>query len=62
MRTLCAVQIAQPEKLVDAFDALYNGMWVQGKAVHKPEVFTSILSDVLGADAAKQMVAKVRST
>lgn len=61
MRALCALQLTKPEKMIDAYDALYNQMWVQGKVVHKPEGFTAVFSDLLGEETAKEVVGKVRS-
>ncbi|KAL1302257.1 hypothetical protein AAFC00_002678 [Neodothiora populina] len=58
MRVLCAVQIAHPQKLTEAFDKLYEGMWVHGNAVHKPEVFSGVLAEVLGSVESKAVIAK----
>lgn len=59
MRALCALQLTKPERVTDAFDALYREMWVQQKEVHKPEVFTAVLAGVVGEETAREVVAKV---
>lgn len=59
MRSLCALQLTRPEKLIDAFDALYRGMWVERKPIHKPEVYTDILTTLLGEETAKEVLTKV---
>lgn len=62
MRALSALQLTRREKLIDAFDALYRGMWVERRPIHKPEVYTDILTTVLGEETAKEVLTKVRLT
>lgn len=59
MRTLAVVEQHQPDKLADCIAALYKGMWVDGKTVHKPEVFEAVLAEVLGKEGAKNVVEQV---
>ncbi|KAG9525797.1 putative 2-hydroxychromene-2-carboxylate isomerase, partial [Aureobasidium melanogenum] len=56
MRALAVVEQHQPDKLADSIAALYKGMWVDGKTTHKPEVFESVLAEVLGKEGAKSVV------
>ncbi|CAD0081600.1 unnamed protein product [Aureobasidium vineae] len=56
MRALAVVEQQQPEKLQDSIAVLYKGMWVDGKTVHKPEVFEAVLAEVLGKEGAKSVV------
>lgn len=58
MRALCAIQISHPEKLTSAFDALYKGMWIDNKAVHKPDVFAPVLASVVGGDGDHEVAAR----
>ncbi|KAF1355078.1 putative 2-hydroxychromene-2-carboxylate isomerase [Delphinella strobiligena] len=58
MRALSALQLTRREKLIDAFDALYRGMWVERRPIHKPEVYTDILTTVLGEETAKEVLTK----
>ena len=56
---MCALQLVKPEKVTDAFEALYHDLWVKQKEVHKPEVFTATFTELLGDEIAKDIVAKV---
>ncbi|KAJ4153293.1 hypothetical protein LMH87_009788 [Akanthomyces muscarius] len=57
MRHLVAIQEldgSSQARLLQAFDAIYEGFWQRHDATYNPEVFMPILSRVLGeADAAK---------
>ncbi|KAI4720116.1 putative 2-hydroxychromene-2-carboxylate isomerase [Aureobasidium sp. EXF-10727] len=56
MRALAVVEQHHTTKLQDCIAALYKGMWVDGKTVHKPEVFEAVLAEVLGTEGAKKVV------
>ena len=59
MRALCALELSNPESLSLAFEALYNGVWVEGKAVHKPEIYGPIFQKLLGEAAGKEVLENV---
>lgn len=56
MRALCALteveKEAGQEKLIEAFDALYEGFWVGRRPTHEPEVLKEILLKTLGRETA----------
>lgn len=59
MRVLAVIEKSHPTKLIEAFTALFKGMWVDAKAVHKPDVFGEVLTGVLGEEQAKAVLEKV---
>lgn len=59
MRALCAVAASHPEKLTQAFEAIYHAVWAEGKPAQKPEIWEGILEEVLGGEAARGVVEKV---
>lgn len=60
-RALCAVEQLHPEKLPDAFAALYQAFWVEGKTINKPETIVPALASVFGEQEAKKIMEAVGS-
>lgn len=58
-RILCAIEMNHPDKLVDAFSALYQAFWVEEKTINKPEVIAPALEGVLGKDETKKIMDKM---
>lgn len=57
-RALCAIQLNHSsEKLIAAFQALYEAFWVQGKPINQPEVISTALMNVF-SDAEIQEIIK----
>ncbi|TKA26286.1 hypothetical protein B0A50_05065 [Salinomyces thailandicus] len=58
-RTLCAIAISHPAKLIPSFTALYTAFWAENTSpIGKPEVFQPLLAKVLGEEVAAEMVKK----
>ncbi|KAK3691703.1 hypothetical protein LTR37_018496 [Vermiconidia calcicola] len=60
-RALCAIEMSQPEKLTDCFDALYQAFWVENQTIGKPEVIAPVLTKALGEKDAKSIMEKMSS-
>ncbi|KAK4958589.1 hypothetical protein LTR66_002837 [Elasticomyces elasticus] len=58
MRALCALSLTHPQKVSDAFGAMWQAFWVEGQAIVKPEVFGPALVKVLGEKEAKAIMEK----
>ena len=58
-RALTAATMTHPDKLADLLALLYDAIFVQHQNVAKAEDFTSFFAQVLGEEAAKEVVEKV---
>ena len=57
MRSISALSISQPDKVVPAFDALYNSFWVDNNYnVGKPEGYGPVLEALLGKEQAADVM------
>ncbi|RAL05901.1 putative 2-hydroxychromene-2-carboxylate isomerase [Aspergillus ibericus CBS 121593] len=62
-RALCAVSQKFPDKLVPAFQALYQCFWVEGNPdIAKPECFGPVLEKVLGKEEARVVMEAMNHT
>lgn len=59
MRAMCALELSQPEKIPDAFAAVYQAGWVERQRYEQPEVFGKVFEELLGVDAGKEVMGKV---
>ncbi|MCJ1227559.1 hypothetical protein MMC12_004215 [Toensbergia leucococca] len=57
-RALCAMTIACPGRIPDAFAALYHASFVERKPIHNAELFMPILEKFLGKEVAEEVLAK----
>ena len=60
MRSMCALQLARPDKLGEYLTALCKKFWVDLEPVSKSEVFGKVLAEVLGSEEeAKEILRKM---
>jgi len=55
-RALCTIQSQHPEKLPEAFEALYQTFWIEGQAIGEPGVVAKALAGVFGEERAGELV------
>lgn len=56
-RALAAIELNHPHsKLSDAFAALYEAFWVEGKTINKPENISPALNKVFSEDETKKIM------
>ncbi len=58
-RILAAIEMNHPDKLADAFGALYQAFWVEGKTINKPESIAPALQKVFGEEETKSIMEKM---
>lgn len=58
-RTLCAIEMAHPDKLSDSFDALYKAFWYEEKPINQPENIAAALQTVFGEAETKKIMEKM---
>ena len=55
-RALCTIQSQHPEKLPEAFEALYRTFWIEGQPINEPGIVAKALAKVFGEGKARGIV------
>jgi len=61
MRALCYIERQHPEKLIDAFQALYKALWIESKIISDVATISAAFEAAFGKSFAEEVIAAIGS-